>query len=404
MVGQAETLLDPPHNPLVAVRFEGLRHTDLPTVQREIQARPGQECDQACAQADLDQLERLGAFAGLSWARVGDTLVYRLIELPLVVPVPNGRISDEEGISLGAGLKAPNLFGRAVSGEFLFLLGHSTEWQLNMGAPRLGELPLGWEFFTSRTDRKDVGRGYKEVSYTSRASAQGPTDRRLRALAVASVTQVRANRDGIALSADRRDVIPMLRLGGLWDGRDRLSLTTDGFYQEFSVEKAGEPLLGPVDSWEFLSDSRAWIPLTERWGVHASHLLQVQTGRTGGWKTFVLGGANTVRGLPGNWANAPSEEIGSLELRWLALKTRPIEFWGINLFYGLQLIAGADVGLAWKDDWGERQGMGLFSGADLVVPFLERVRLVGSVSPDGWKAGFAVGLFEKTVIERYRVR
>lgn len=391
--------------PLAAVVFEGLRHTHHSTVAHEVQARVGQTCEADCQQGDLDRLDRLGAFAGVSAVRRGDTLVYRVIELPLVVPVPNGRISDEEGISLGAGLKAPNLFGRAVAGEFLFLLGHSTEWQFNMGAPRLGPLPLGWELFTSRTDRWDEGRQYQEVSYTSRAGVNAPTNGRLRGLAAIALTQVRSDRDGIALSADRRDAIPMVRVGALWDGRDRLSLTTSGLYQELSIEKSGRPLNGPVDSWEVLSDTRAWIPLNAKWGIHASHLIQVQTGRVGGWKTYVLGGANTVRGLPGNWATAPSEEIGSLEARWLVLPPRPIDLWGANLFYGLQLIAGADVGAAWNHHWGERKGMGLFTGADLVLPFLERVRLVGAVSPnEGWKFGFAVGLFEKTVIERYRVR
>lgn len=391
--------------PLAAVLFEGLRHTHRSTVAHEVKARVGQACDADCQQGDLDRLDRLGAFAGVAAIRRADTLIYRLIELPLVVPVPNGRISDEEGVSLGAGLKAPNLFGRAVAGEFLFLLGHSTEWQINMGAPRLAALPLGWELFTSRTDRWDEGRQYKEVSYTSRVGFNAPTNGRLRGLAAIALTRVRADRDGIALSADRTDAIPMVRVGALWDGRDRHSLTTSGLYQEWSIEKSGEPLNGPVDSWEYLSDTRAWIPLDPRWGIHASHLIQVQTGRVGGWKTYVLGGANTVRGLPGNWATAPSEEIGSLEMRWLALPPRPIDLWGASLFYGLQLVAGADFGVAWKDEWGERKGMGLFTGADLVLPFLERVRLVGAVSPnEGWRLGFAVGLFEKTVIERYRVR
>lgn len=390
---------------VAAVRFEGLRLTDLSTVMREVEARPGSGCDDACAQGDLDRLERLGAFAGTSWHRTGDTLVYRLVELPWVVPVPNGRISDEEGLSLGAGLKAPNLFGQAVAAEFLFLLGHSTEWQVNMGASRMGALPLGWELFTSRTDRWDEGRRYKEVSYTNRASLVGPTDSRLRALASFSVTAVESDRAGIALSRDNQDVIPMLRMGGLWDGRDRLSLTTSGLYQELSIEKSGRPFNGPVDSWEYLADTRFWIPLDPRWGIHGSHLVQVQTGRTGGWKTFVLGGANTVRGLPGNWATAKSEEIASLELRWLALPPRPISVAGANLFYGLQVIGGADFGVAWNEDWGEKTGHGVFAGLDLVIPFLERVRLVASVSPsEGMRADFAVGLFEKTVIERYRVR
>lgn len=401
--------------PLAGIRFEGIRHTHRSTLEREVQARQGEVCDAQCVQEDLDRLDRLGAFADVSSRRDGDTLVYRFIELPLVVPVPNGRISDEEGISLGAGLKAPNLFGRAIAGEFLFLLGHSTEWQLNMGAPRVGPIPLGWELFTSRTDRWDEGRGYKELSYTSRALFQYPTNTALRGVGEFQLTQVGADRRGntaapITLSSDNVDRIPMLRLGILWDGRDRTSLTTRGLYQELSVKKSGEPLGGPIDSWEFLSDTRAWLPLSSRWGLHASHLLQIQTGRTGGWQTYVLGGANTVRGLPGNWAVEPSEEIGSLELRWTVRPARPVALWGANLYYGLQVIAGSDIGIAWRggvERWlDDEAGAGIFTGLDIVVPFLERVRLVASQSPTGghWTAGFAVGLFEKTVIERYRVR
>ncbi len=391
--------------PVGTLRFEGLHHTVLATVQAEVHTKPGDLCDSLCAQADMDRMERLGIFAGLSWIRRGDTLVYRLIELPWVVPVPNGRISDEEGISLGAGFKAPNLLGRAIASEFLFLVGSSTEWQWSLGASRVGSLPLGWEFFTSRTDRWDEGRGYSEVSYTSRAFGQGPTDGPLRALAEIQVTQVHADRPHIALSPDRTDVIPMLRLGGLWDGRDRLSLTTHGLYQEMSIRKSGEPFNGPVDSWEYLSDTRLWLPLWDRWGIHASHLLQVQTGRIDGWQTYVWGGVNTVRGLSGNWAQTPSEEIGTLEIRWLAVPVHPVDVWGANLYFGIQLLAGTDVGVGWKDKWGEKQGAGYFGGADLIVPFIDRVRLVASISPEvGWKAGFAVGLFEKSVIERYRVR
>ena len=239
----------------------------------EIQASAGDVCDSLCVIRDLERLEHLGIFASATPLRTGDTLTYQVVELPWFLPVPNGRISDEEGLSLGAGLKTPNLLGQAIAGEFLFLAGRDFEWQAAASSNRLGFLPLAWDAVTSRTQRWDDGRQYREISYSSALRAEGPSDGPLRLLAEADLVEVHANRAGIALSADHSDWIPSLRGGLVWDDRDRLGLTRNGAYQEISLEKAGRPLDGPVDAWEFLSDTRLWIPFSERWGVHASNLL-----------------------------------------------------------------------------------------------------------------------------------
>jgi outer membrane protein assembly factor BamA len=391
---------------IAQVRVEGLRHTDSARVFAEIQAVAGMSCDSLCAQADLDRLERLGVFASVTRIRKDDTLVYQVVELPWFLPVPNGRISDEEGLSLGAGVKTPNLLGQAIAGEFLFLAGRDFEWQAAASSNRVGQLPVAWDMVTSRTQRWDDGRRYREISYSSSLRTQAPSDGPLRVLGEANLVEVHANRPGIALSADRSDWIPSLRAGLVWDDRDRLGLTTSGAYQEITLEKAGRPMGGPVDAWELLSDTRLWIPLSARWGLHASNLLERQWGTVGGWRTYVVGGANTARGLPSAWSVAPSEELSTLELRWLALPVRTETVWGQSFFWGLQAVAGTDFAVTWQGGGDrERRGEGFFAGADVVFPFVERLRLVAAWSRSGG-AGFGVsaGLFEKTQAQRYRIR
>lgn len=388
------------------VRLEGLKHLDSARAALEITARSGETCDSGCIQDDLDRLERLGVFAEVREARRGDTLVYQVKELPWFLPVPNGRVTQEEGLSLGAGVKAPNLFGQAVAGEFLFLAGSDFEWQASLSGTRLGSVPLKWDAVTSRTQRWDEGRDYREVSYFNSLTASGPSDMPLRLLAQASLARVHADRDGICLSEDRADWIPSLRGGVVWDDRDRVGLTTRGIYQEVSVEKAGQPLDGPVDAWEFLSDTRVWIPLGDRWGIHCGHLLERQWGTVGGWRTFVVGGVNTVRGLPGAWSVEPSEELATVELRWLALPVRRQDVWGQSIYWGVQAIVGVDMARTWNEAGGEAdRGAGGVAGVDLIVPFVERIRMVGTWSrTSGAGFGFVAGLFEKSQAQRYRVR
>lgn len=387
------------------VRLEGIQITSRRTVELEIRGDGRIDCDSSCLQDDLDRLERLGIFADVRGRRIGDTLVFEFVELPMVLPVPNGRISEEEGVSLGAGLKSPNLFGRAVAGEFLFLAGSSMEYQLSLLSARVLDLPLGWEFMGGRTERWDDGRRYQELSHHALFRLQGPTDRPLRVVGESKLAVVDCDRDGICLEPSRRDAIPSVRGGLLWDTRNRLGLTTSGLYQEASAERVGGPLGGPVDAVEVLSDTRAWIPLPGAWGLHLSNLLQWQTGTVGGYRTYVVGGVNTARGLPGSWAVAESENLSTVELRRTILEPRPFRILGQNLFWGMQAVAGADLARTWNQVGPDRTGLGCFGGMDILFPFIERIRMGLAWSP-GTDRGpaIAVGLFEKSVAQRYRVR
>ncbi len=384
-----------------AVRLEGLKVTRESVVRAEIRSRPCAEFPSV--EQDVQRLKSLGIFASVETRWDSDTLVFQFRELPLFLPVPNGRSSDEEGLSLGAGVKSPNLMGRAIAGEVLFLAGSSLEYQASFTSSRLGQVPLGWELMAGRTERWDDGRGYRELSHSGFVRLWGPTDRALRALGEAKMVDVRADRDGVCLSG-RVERIPSLRAGIMVDLRDDPADTRVGLYQELTLEKTGSPLGGPVDAWQILSDSRAWIPLGTRWTLHLANLYEDRRGKTDRWLSYVVGGANTARGLPGAWAVAPSEDLATIEARWLLLPVRPVTVWGQNLYGGIQVVAGSDVATAWGEDPRASEA-GVFAGVDGIVPFVERIRLNLAWSPaQGGGFGFVFGLFEKTQAQRFRIR
>lgn len=396
-----ESAVSSPSNPYVSMRVEGLVLTRQEVVLDEIHSRP-------CAGVpsvpdDLRRLKALGIFASVESRELADTLVYQVRELPAFLPVPNGRQSDEEGLSLGAGLKTPNLLGRAVAGEFLFLVGSSLEYQASVSASRLMSHPVGWEAMAGRTERRDDGRGYQELSHAGFLRLWGPTDRPLGVLAEIRLVDVRSDVEGICLEG-RHDWIPSLRGGGILDTRDDPANTQRGIYQELTLEKTGRPMGGPVDAWQLLSDTRLWFPVGSRAGLHLANLMEHRQGTMDRWLTYVVGGANSSRGLPGAWAVSPSEDLATVEGRWTILPVRAFSLAGQNLYGGLVAVAGSDVATVWGEHPRSTE-IGWFAGMDGIVPFVDRIRLQAAWSPatrGGWSVAF--GLFEKTQAQRFRVR
>jgi len=377
-------------------RVEGLFRTRPETVAQVLSKAEGSSCDSFCVARDLDALDRLGVFADARAERRGDTMVYVVRELPWILPVPNGRVSDEDGVSLGAGVKTPNLLGRAIAGEFLFLLGRSQEFQVSLTGDRFADHPVGFDLFAARTDRRDEFRRFFETSHTARLRLEAPTDAPWRIEGSIQSLDLALDRDK-SLSGDGRDLLISGTGGVVVDTRDRRSLVRRGVRGELSMERVG----GDADGWMLLQDLRVWHPLSERFTLHASWLSETQWGRLGAWRTFVLGGGNTVRGLPAGTLQGRSERIATGELRWLAFPVRPVRLLGQDLYWGSELVGGCDAG----EVPGHPDVVGPFLSWDMSVPFVERMRLSSGFDPrEGWKASFALGLFEKSAAQRFRVR
>lgn len=391
--------------PLAVVRLDGLRRTKPEVVRRTLATRPGVAFSDSVLAADLDRLERLDIFADVRARRSGDTLVLSFEELPWIVPTPSGRLSDEEGLSLGGGFVSLNLFGRDIHAEFLTLFGGTTEWQASASSPWMGDMPLGWEVFTSRTDKFDDLRNFQELSYRSFVRLSWPGEGLHQARVSAEGLWLHSDRPGVTLTADRSDWIPSLEIAGIRDSRDRHGLTRRGGRHEVFAALVGGPLGGPSRGARAGIDNRLWLDLGGRWGLNLQHLLEFQPGRHGAYQDFLIGGANTLRGHEPGVLRAANEQIGGVELRYLVLPPRVVRLFGLPLDLGLQAGAGLDAAAAvgrggWKD-----RAAGAYLTCDILLPSIDRLRIsVGS--PIGEKPALRIdaGLFEKSLAQRFRVR
>lgn len=390
---------------LADVRLEGLRRTRAEVVRRELATRAGAAFSDSLVAADLDRLERLDIFAEVRAHRTGDTLVLSFDELPWIVPAPNGRLSDEEGLSLGGGFVALNLLGRDIHAEFLTLFGGTTEWQMSANSPWMGGIPLGWEIFTSRTDKFDDLRGFQELSYRSFARLFWPGAGRYQARISAEGLWLRSDRPGVTLSEDRSDWIPSLELAGIRDTRDRHGLSRRGGRHELFAALVGGPLGGPSRGAHVGVDNRVWFDFGHRWGLHAQHLLEFQLGRHGTYQDYLIGGANTLRGHAPGTIRAANEQIAGAELRYLVFPPRILRIFGAALDFGLQAGAGFDGAAALDRSGWESPATGGYVTVDLLVPGIDRIRVcLGTPLGESPALRIEAGLFEKSAAQRYRVR
>ena len=98
-----------------------------------------------------------------------------------------------------------------------------------------------------------------------------------------------------------------------------------------------------------------------------------------------------------------SERLATAELRWLAFPVRAFRILGQDLYWGSEIVAGCD-GAEIPGGDGESYASPFLS-FDQAVPFVERLRVSVGLDPEsGWKAGFDIGLFEKSTAQRFRVR
>lgn len=393
-------------DPVREVRLDGLSRTREAVVRRELSVRAGDAADSAGIRRDADALERLGIFASIgSSLDSAGTLTWKLQELPWILPVPNGRMSDADGLSLGGGFKSPNFLGEAVSLEVLGLLGGVTEWQVAGNGGWIAGQPIGWDLYTNRSEREAPFVGGHETAVRNQVLLRYPNDSRLRAELGGGLAWVREENRSLTVSSSGRDWIPSMLAGLQWDGRDRIGLTTRGLYQELLAERMGGPLGGDLDGWMLTSDTRAWLPLGGAFGLHAANLLDWQTGTVNAWRGFVVGGPNSARFLPAARLRGRSEDLATLELRWTAVEPHPVQVFGQPLYWGLQALAGAEAAAAWNGTAPEGFRAGPVAGLDLLVPYLGRIRLTGGwSSSSGGVVALGVGLEEKTVAQRWKGR
>ena len=407
-----------------SVSFEGLKHTKPRVVERELLNRAGEPFSQEKFEMEKARLQDLDLFTEISVSCEGTKLTYHFKEIFRWIPAPAGKKTDRDGLMLGAALANINVLGEDIRLEVQYRTTVDPFFDKNevafyASSPYLFGLPLGWNLEFLITNSYDNIRNFQEKSLLLDLDLEYKFLPHLSLLGTAAYRRLKnfAN-------------LPELGLGFAFDYRDSKLDTRDGMYFEYMLTHvgAGEEYVfcgadyesgGPVETesrfcntdngenyWELLTDARAYKTFG-RFVTGATALVRYRPGDVKFYDYYYHGGANTFRGHEADSGSlGVHEALLTLEERFVLLERRAASVWGINFFYGVQLVAGFDGSLLWdkgRPGWDNYEGA-VYGGIHLVIPALDRIRFEVGYSPDRGEPVFYFGLFDKVTSSRWRSR
>lgn len=393
------------------IRVSGLRNVPSDLVERHLVTRVGAPFRRADLAVDQRRLDELRLFTTVlieprleADAVVLDVAVTETLRL---LPIIYIRVTDENGVSAGPGLRGINLLGRGsqvgVAARFGGETGVSTTIDTTTITPGTWSRHLGFSYSSRRNTLYDFDE--RATSVDARFARNWRHG--LRTGVAAELLSINTGDSGASLSADGTDVIPTIGAFLTFDDTDSSTNPRDGWWAEAEIDR----LFGDAGSWTIILDGRRFQRLADRHGLGIFSLATLQTGEVGTslpeYLQFALGGANTVRGWSLGARTARNQFIGTLEYTFVLQPVRSFSVAGLNLYWGLQLAGFGDLGLAWNDRddlTGSPALDGYGAGLRVQVPFVDLVRIdVAWGEPaQGATAYFGVSL--KATRQRQRVR
>jgi outer membrane protein assembly factor BamA len=400
--------------------FQGLLGTDADVVVRELRNHPGDRFTCAkwekerSALADLDIFSEIRLEAAVRDSQVA--LTYHFRELPPYIPFIAVTKTDQDGLSLGPALASLNFLGTGIHFELITRFGGTTEAQTSLTSSRLAGLPLQYDLALIHIDSYNDFEAFHEDSWRTKLDAAlgmgewgWPEPAYL--ISYAELFRLAPSKgDSDVLLDPGGDWVPRLAIGARWDGRDRRHLPRRGLFQELRVTENGGVLGGPADYLEWLSDSRAYIPLSERNTLVAMALYQYRDGtlgRTfGRYDRFHAGGTNTLRGYGHDAFRGKSECILTLENRFDLMRKRNVRLWNWGLYLALQGVAGLEAASLWEHNALMERDFHptAYVGLHLLSAGIDRVRLEAGTKFAKFEVEWDLGIFDKADVQRFRAR
>ena len=399
-----------------SIEFEGLEHTKPHVVWRELTHKVGGEFSQKTFESEKLRLQDLDLFTDIyvSCKTFGDslsslvsrpssiTLTYHVKEIFRWIPSPDSKTTDRDGLMLGLALANLNVLGEDIRAEVHYRTAidpffENNEYAFYASSPYLFGIPLGWNIDFTRTDSWDDLREFKDASWLLSLDLNWKFVPHYSLLGKLTYRYLEKG----------PGVLPEFGLGFAVDYRDSELDTRKGIYFESDVTHVGVGGKRGENFVEFLEDARAYYSIG-RFVTGATALVRLRPGDVKHYDYFYHGGTNSFRGL-----NSPdAEHLGvhemllNLEERFVLLERRSASLWGINFFYGIQLVAGFDASVLWDKGapgWKNYEGA-VYGGLHIVIPALDRIRFEVGYSPDTGKPKFSWGILGKTTTQRWRSR
>ena len=327
-------------------------------------------------------------------------VTYHFKEIFRWIPSPAGKKTDRDGFMLGVALADLNVLGEDIRAEVQYRTSvnpffENNEYALYASSPYLLGLPLGWNFEFLRTNSWDDIRGLQDASWLFSLDLDWNM---LPHLSFLGKTAYRYLEGGPGH-------LPEFGLGFAVDFRDSELDSRKGVYFEGNVTHVGAGSTNE-NFTEFLGDGRIYYSYGP-FVTGATALLRMRLGEVERYDYYYHGGANTFRGHESDSLYLGINEVLlTLEERFVLLERRSASLWGVNFFYGLQIVAGLDGRLLWDKgtpSWKNYEGA-VYGGLHLIVPALDRIRFEVGYSPDHGEPVFHIGLFDKTTAIRWRAR
>ena len=394
-----------------AIRVVGLQRLDASVVEAHLVSRVGQPFHRADLAQDRRALDELRLFTSETVEPILEAnavvIVVTVTETLRLLPTLLMRVTDENGVSVGGGLRGINLFGGGTLTSVGALFGGETSVTGAVEAPTITPGTWRWRAGFRFTSRDNVLYSFDEHSTALSLRVARNFTHGLRLGAVADLLVVDTAGSSAALSPDGTDVIASAGGFVTFDTLDSTTNPRRGTWAEAQIEHLGVD----ASSWTVTFDGRRFQPLSDRHGLGVFALATVQTGVVGEtlpeYLQFALGGANSIRGWSLGSRQGRNQFIGGFEYAFVALPVQYFRVQGMNLYGGLQVVAFADFGLAWdrRADFSLQSSItGYGVGLRLLVPFVDLLRLDLAWGQPGLGPVVCFGVNLKATRQRQRVR
>ncbi len=400
------------------IRLEGLKRTKEYIVTRELISKVGEPLSQENLDREKNKLELLDIFSEIQIETelVGDEVIlaFIFIEIFPILPSIGLKISDENGVSVGGGVKSPNLLGKDIffSGRLLF--GGSKEAEIWIVNPWVTGNHLGYSLEYYHRERDNLITESYEIANEFYLSVGSHLGENGRVGGDFSSINIKSDKPGTTLSPDGKDHTTRLGFYLGYDNRDIIPDTRRGWWSEIAFSWDMRLFKNSSKFVQVDLDIRRFQPLPF-WDRHNLAFFSLTTLRTGTvgedvapWQVFGIGGTNTVRGWEFAARKGKNQFINTLEYRITVIKPRLIHLpFKIKYRGGIGIAVFGDLGIGWdtQDQFKADKFIGgVGVGVRLLLPIVGVLRLDVGWGQPGKSIFLHIGAFEKPVMARRRVR
>lgn len=399
--------------PVKEITIAGAKHTKEYVIRRELVSRVGRPYLEEDARLDIEKLTRLGIFSSVKVdGKVSDDgvmLTIGVVETFRFLPVASVSISDENGVSLGGGVKMLNIGGNATYLSAVARFGGTNTIQFTLENPWVAGNHLSYHIHFNHLERKNKIFGFYEVSDEAYAEIQSYVRRNGRIGGRFMFETMQSDVPGKTLTADDNDNVASIGAYTIYDTRNEWNNPNTGWLNEIAVWRHG--LFGTdSDFWRLIVDARRYTSLGAKNTLGLFSMVTMTTGAVGediaDWQQFGIGGVNTIRGCDLGGVIGKNQFINTAEYRRTLIAQHGIRVFGVNLPFGLQGTAFTDFGSAWSTEEEFTDGfiLGYGVGLRFILPYIDAARLEVAAGREGEGIKVLVATGEKADRARWRIR